>query len=72
MPNGKSHLGRVTILRKKFESAEISTEELREYACLIAYSERIEVKTTTTITVRGRKMTISLEEYKTYCMPVGL
>lgn len=72
MPNGKSHLGRVTILKKKFESAEISTEELREYACLIAYSERIEVKTTTTITVWGKKMTISLEEYKTYCMPVGL
>ena len=63
-PNGASKIGRREQLKKKFQSGNITAEELREYATFVANSKR-QTPTTVIVTIWGKKQYISYNEYKT-------
>lgn len=62
-PNGTSKMGRREQLRKKFQSGNITAEELREYATFVANSKR-QTPTTIIVKVWGKKQYIPYSEYK--------
>lgn len=68
-PDGKSIQGRGEILRKKFESCDITRQELREYVSFVMISDKQpEYKT---ITLFGVTKKVTMEEYNNYYKPCG-
>ena len=81
LPNGHSYAGEQERLRKKFEKGTITKEELKAY-CLMLHSTRPNTFTVNgeisfdipksetkfkTITVFGKEMRVTVEEYKIHC-----
>lgn len=69
-PNGTSRMGREEVLRKKFDGGTITKDELREYACFMAYSSKA-VPATVSVRVFGKLQKVTVEEYNTYYKPLG-
>lgn len=69
-PDGKAKQGRGEILRKKFESCDITRQELREYVSFVMVSSK-EPKYKE-VTLFGVTKKVTMEEYNKYYKPCGL
>jgi hypothetical protein len=76
-PDSKTYGGRLHFLERKFLAADITSEELKEYATLL-YKGRMpvpseekqdnkEASTSRIISVFGKPIKVSEEEYERYC-----
>lgn len=69
-PDGKSHMGKQEILRKKFNAGEITRQELQTYAYLIIATKTDKPKTVK-VRVFGKEIEVSYDEYKKRYEPLG-
>ena len=61
-----STMSRESVLKKKFDKGDITTEELREYASLLAVT-KAKPKQSYIITVWGKLIEVTKEEYENHC-----
>lgn len=64
-----SYMSREEILKKKFQSGNITTEELKEYAAIKAASNKAPISVT--VFIWGKPMTISYSEYLRHYKHLG-
>ena len=74
-PQGRRNTPRKEILRRKFNSGEITSEELYEYTCLFSHSEikahLNRVPKAVVTTVWGKRKMVSYNEFKAQWEPQG-
>ena len=74
-PQGRKNTSRKEILRRNFNSGEITKEELREYACLFSHSQiqahLNRVPKAVVTTVWGKRKMVAYDEFKSQWEPQG-
>lgn len=69
-PDGKKHVARKEVLRRKYECGDISTEELREYSSFIMHS-RMKDPIAVITKIMGTTTRVSYREFVERYQPYG-